>query len=183
MCIELCKPKLVKLKDGRTVLLRRPEKKDVIKLKDYINAIIDEDAPIELTERVTLDGERKWLKELLDSMRSGKRHYILAELDGHVIGAVNLTPGRGRSRHVAEYGISVAKAYRRLGVGSVLTKYILDVGRKDKNIKLITLRVYEFNRKAIPMYRKFGFRRVAKLEKRVMYKGKLCDEFIMDLKN
>jgi RimJ/RimL family protein N-acetyltransferase len=182
MCIMLCKPKRVKLKDGRTVLLRRPEAKDLRKILKYINAIIDEDAPIELNKRMTLAAERKWMKETLAGMRKGTRHFLLAELDGQLVGEANLTPGRGRSAHVAEYGISVAKDFRRLGVGSVLTKYILDVGRRDKNIKLITLRVYEFNRKAIAMYRKFGFRKVARLPNRVTYKGKLYATFVMDMK-
>jgi RimJ/RimL family protein N-acetyltransferase len=182
MCIILCKPKRVRIKDGRTVLLRRPEKKDVRQLMEYINAIIDEDAPIEMTERMTLKSERAWLKGVLDAMKKGKSHFIIAELGGRIVGVVNLNHGRGRHDHVGEYGISVAKEYRRLGVASALTKYILDAGRKDKNIKVIMLRVYEFNKIAIRMYEKFGFRKVARLKDRVMYKGKLADEFVMDMK-
>ena len=171
----------VRIKDGRTVLLRRPEKKDLMKIMNYINKIIDEDAPIELNNRMTIAAERKWLTETLAGIKKGTKHFMLAELDGRLVGEANLTPGRGRSAHVAEYGVSVAKDFRRLGVGSALTKYILDVGRRDKNIKLITLRVYEFNRKAIVMYRKFGFRKVARLPNRVTYKGKLYATFVMDM--
>jgi len=182
MCMKLCKQKRVRIKDGRTVLLRRPEAKDLRKIMKHINAIIDEDAPIELNKRITLAAERKWMKNMLEDVKSGKTHVIVADFDGKIVGETNLTRGRGRSSHVAEYGISVAKAYRRLGVGSALTKYILDIGRRDRNIKVITLRVYEFNKKAMRMYEKFGFRKVARLSRRVAYKGKLYDAFVMDLK-
>jgi RimJ/RimL family protein N-acetyltransferase len=180
MCYALCKKKKVVIKDGRTILIRRPTMRDLVGLRDYINEIIDEDAPIDLTERVTTSFERKWLKEITESFKSASRHYAMAVLDGRIIGATNLNHGRGRHFHVAEYGISVRKDCRRLGVGSALTKYILDVGKNDKKIKVITLRVYEFNHKAKAMYEKFGFRKVAYLRDRVMYKGKLYGEYVMD---
>ncbi|MFH1623104.1 MAG: GNAT family N-acetyltransferase [Candidatus Aenigmatarchaeota archaeon] len=180
--MKLCKQRRVKIKDGRTVLLRRPEMKDVRQLMEYINAIIDEDAPISLTKKLTPKQEKAFVKNVMEGLRAGTIHFVLAELDGRIVGAANINAGSGRHSHVGEYGISVAKDFRRLGVASAMTKYILGVSRRDKKLKVIMLRVYEFNNIAMPMYRKFGFRKVARLKRRVMYKGKLLDEFVMDLK-
>jgi RimJ/RimL family protein N-acetyltransferase len=180
MCYALCKQKNVRLKGGRIILIRRPTMRDLGALTKYINGLVEEDAPIDMTERISTSFERKWLKENVDDFKNGKRHYVMALLDGGMVGATNITVGKGRHSHVAEYGISVDKKYRRIGIGSALTKYILDVGKRDKKIKIITLRVYEFNTKAKAMYEKFGFRKVAYLRDRVMYKGKLYGEYVMD---
>ena len=57
----------------------------------YINAIIDEDAPIELNKRMTIAAERKWMKETLAGMRKGTRHFLLAELDGQLVGEMSIS--------------------------------------------------------------------------------------------
>ncbi|MCX6821081.1 MAG: GNAT family N-acetyltransferase [Candidatus Aenigmarchaeota archaeon] len=182
VCIKLCKPKRVKLKDGRTVLLRRPEMKDLRQMTDYINSFVDEQAMIQIYKRLTLATERKWLRKMLAEIRSGRVHLIVAELDGKIVSITNLTKGEGRCEHVAEYGISVLKGYRRLGIATAISKRIIEIGKKDRNIKVITLQVYVPNKGAIRMYRKLGFRTVARLPRRISYKGKLIDEFIMDMK-
>jgi RimJ/RimL family protein N-acetyltransferase len=180
--MKLCKPKAVRIKDGRTVLLRRPDMKDLRQMTDYINSFVDEQAMIQVYKRITLAGERKWLRKMLGEIRKGKVHLLVAELDGRIVSIANLTKGEGRCAHVAEYGISVLKGYRRLGIATAMSKRIIEIGRKDRSIKLITLRVYVPNKGAIRMYRKLGFRNVARLPRRISYKGRLIDEFVMDLK-
>jgi RimJ/RimL family protein N-acetyltransferase len=181
MCMKLCKEKRVKIKDGRMILIRRPRMADVKQLKDYINSLVDEDAPIQINKRMSLKAEHGWVENSLKKIRSGDAHLLVAELNDRIVGVVNLTKGSGRLSHVAEYGISVNKNYRRLGIAKELTKYILKIGKNDRAIRVITLRVYELNTGAIKLYKKLGFRKVAKLERRIQYKGKLVNEFIMDL--
>ena len=72
------------------------------------------------------------------------------------------------------------KDYRRLGVGTVMMKRLLEIGKKDKDIKVIYLDVYAVNKPAIRMYKKLGFKQVARLKNRAKYKGKLIDQLIMD---
>jgi RimJ/RimL family protein N-acetyltransferase len=179
---NLCKPKRVRIKDGRTVLLRRPEMKDVRQLADYINSLVDEQARIQICKRVKLADERKWLKDALKKIKENKAHVLVAELDGKIVSVTNLTKGKDRCSHVAEYGISVMKGYRRLGIATAISKRIIEIGKKDRTIKLISLDVHAPNKGAIRMYKKLGFRKVARLPKRIMYKGKLIDDIVMDLK-
>jgi len=45
--------------------------------------------------------------------------------------------------------------------------------------KIIRLNVFPTNKPAISLYRKFGFKKVAKIPKQISYLGKLIDEIIM----
>jgi len=182
MCLKLCTTKRVKIKDGRTILIRRPKMSDAKQLKDYINSLVDEDALILQNEKKTLKEERVWLKDALKKIKKGEAHALVGIVDGKIAGFTNLSKDKGRRSHVAEYGISTAKKFRRFGVASALTKRILEIGRRDKAIKVIMLCVFSTNKIAISMYRKFGFKKVATLKNRCFYKNKLIDEFVMDLK-
>ena len=183
MCLKLCKTKKVKIKDGRMIILRRPKMSDVNQLKDYINALIDEDAMIRINEKQTLKSERVWLTDLMRKIRKNKLHKFVAEYNGEIIGNVELRKQIGRESHVAIIGLSVKKEYRRLGVGTVLMKRILGIGKQDKEIKVIIIDVYADNKPAIKMYKKLGFKHAARLKNRVKYKGKLGDKLIMDFES
>jgi len=45
--------------------------------------------------------------------------------------------------------------------------------------KIILLSVFSTNNIAINLYKKFGFKKVAKIPKQFQYKGKLVDEIVM----
>jgi len=182
MCITLCKPKRARIKDGRMITIRRPKMSDVKQFTKYINSLVDEDAMIKINERQTLKSETAWLKGVLSDIRKNKKHSLLAECEGELISMVELRKGFGRQSHVASIGMGVKKNYRRLGVATRMMKEILDIGRKDKDVKIIYLDVYAYNRPAIKLYKRLGFKKVAKLKNRVQHKGKLGDQLIMDYK-
>jgi RimJ/RimL family protein N-acetyltransferase len=182
MCLKLCKPRKAKIKDGRTILIRRPRMADAKKIKDYFNSLVDEDAPIAVNEKITLKEERSKLDEILKNIRMGKSHVLIAELNKKIVSTFSLTKERGRMSHVAGIGMGVDKDYRRLGIASIMMNRILEIGKKDKSIKVIYLETYEFNHNAQKLCRKFGFKKVAKLKNRIRIGGKLGDIFVMDYK-
>ena len=182
MCLKICKPERVKIKDGRTILIRRPMISDAKSLRDYINSLVEEDAPILMNEKISLKQEKEWLKDLLKDIRKGTSHYLVAELDGEIVGGIHMYRRRYRNSHCADIGISLSKDYRRLGIATVLFEKMLAIGKKDKSIKIIYLSAYAYNKKALRLYRKMGFRVVARLKKRVQYKGGLGDELVLDYK-
>jgi ribosomal protein S18 acetylase RimI-like enzyme len=53
--------------------------------------------------------------------------------------------------------LGVLAPYRRLGIGSILLRYILDQCMKDESIKYIYLHVQANNKDALKFYEKFGF--------------------------
>lgn len=182
MCLKLCKTKRVKIRDGRTIVIRRPKMSDVKQLKDYINSLVAEDALIKINERQSLKAECAWLKDILKRIRKNKLHKFVAEYNGEIIGNVELRKEKWRKSHIAEIGISVKKNYRRLGVATILMKTILEIGKKDKEIKLMYLSAYTPNKAAQKLYKKLGFKKVAVLKNRGQYKGKFTDEIIFDFK-
>lgn len=182
MCLKLCKTYKFQTKDGKNIILRRPRMKDAKQLLNLVNSLVEEDAQILTNKKMTLKEEKEWLKDRLKQIRKNKVHYLVAEYKGEIIAGADLTKKKWRQSHVAEYGISVKKGYRNIGLGSKLTKIMLDIGRRDKEIKIISLNVYPTNKAAIHLYKKFGFRKVAVLKKRIKYKGKYIDDIVMDLK-
>ena len=89
----------------------------------------------------------------------------------------------GRKNHVAEIGITIAKGYRGIGLGRYMMKRILELAKTElkPNPKIIRLSVYANNVPAISLYKKIGFKRVAKIPKQIQYGRKLVDEIVMIL--
>jgi ribosomal protein S18 acetylase RimI-like enzyme len=58
---------------------------------------------------------------------------------------------------------------------------IIKLAKKElrPGLKIIRLSVYSNNKIAIALYKKYGFKEVAKIPKQIQYKGKLIDEIIM----
>lgn len=66
-----------------------------------------------------------------------------------------------------------------------MMKHAIKIARADPDIKVLYIRAFTINKPAIGLYKKVGFKRVARLAKRHFYKSRYVDEFIMDypLKN
>jgi ribosomal protein S18 acetylase RimI-like enzyme len=60
-------------------------------------------------------------------------------------------------------------------------KTTLELAKKKLRPKIIELSVFENNEIAQNLYKKFGFKRVAKIPKQIQYKGKLINKIIMIL--
>jgi ribosomal protein S18 acetylase RimI-like enzyme len=86
-----------------------------------------------------------------------------------------------RESHVGEFGISIRKEYRGIGIGKRLMKTTLNLAKRRLRPKIIRLSVFENNKIVQNLYKKFGFKKVAKIPKQIQYKGKLTDEIIMIL--
>ncbi len=88
---------------------------------------------------------------------------------------------KGRtSSHVGLLGISVAKEFRRDGIGNLLMDLILKEGEKEMpQLKTIILGVYSTNDIAQNMYKKFGFVEYGRLPEGIFRNKKFEDEILM----
>lgn len=179
MCYKLCKPQKVTL-DRKEITLRNPRMTDVEFLQNFINSFVEEDAPIGANRKFTFKDEKEWLKTHLGETRKGNAHMLLAVNKNEVIANVSITRGKWRNVHVGTIGILVEKNYRGIGLGKLLMKKIIEVAKKDPEIKVLTLSVFPVNKVAMNLYKKLRFKIIAKLPKRHLYKGKYVDEYIMD---
>ena len=148
----------VTLKDGRACTLRNGTASDGQALLDVFN-LTHEQTDYLLTypgeHSYTAQQEADFLKEKTDSADEIE---LLAELDGVIVGTAGIgcVGRREKTRHRAEFGISVDKAYWGLGIGRALTEACIECAKKAGYAQL-ELEVVAENRSAIGLYESVGF--------------------------
>ena len=146
------------LKDGRACTLRNGTASDGQALLDVFN-LTHEQTDYLLTypgeHSYTAQQEADFLKEKTDSADEIE---LLAELDGVIVGSAGIgcVGRREKTRHRAEFGISVDKAYWGLGIGRALTEACIECAKKAGYAQL-ELEVVAENRSAIGLYESDGF--------------------------
>jgi putative acetyltransferase len=83
--------------------------------------------------------------------------WLVAEVAGTVCSSLGAERGkRPRERHVAEFGITVGKAHRGLGVGRAMLE-ALEVWAHEFGVERIQLRVFDTNARARALYERMGY--------------------------
>jgi RimJ/RimL family protein N-acetyltransferase len=83
-------------------------------------------------------------------------------------------------QHRAEFGITVHDDYQGKGLGTALTKHMLEIARK-KGLKKVSVHVSTENKSAIHIYEKCGFKVEATLRKEHFAYGKYYDNYAMSI--
>ena len=175
-----------KIFGGKKVKIRGLAKSDLkkaAKFKDFINSLVEEDAKIGMNVKVSIKEEINFLEAVISGVKNKKKVYILAECDDIIIGSASITQLAWRSNHIGELGITIRDGYRGLGLGRHLMQQVIDLAKKElePKPKMIRLLVYVNNEPAIRLYKKLGFKKVARLPRQTQYKGELIDDFMMVL--
>ena len=150
--------KTVTLKDGRECVLRNGDEADGKAAAEIFNLTHEEtDFLLTYPDETTLDadGEGKFLKE---KTQSEDEIEILAVVDGKVVGTggIESVGKKFKLCHRAEFGVSIAKEYWGLGIGSQLTKACIECAKEAGYVQL-ELNVVGENERAVAMYKKLGF--------------------------
>lgn len=147
--------------------------------QEYINSLIKENVMINLNKKRTLKEEREWLKDKLKKIKKKRVVLLIAEDNKKIVGISKVKLMPEKQSHVAEFGISIRKGYRGIGLGKKLMREILKLAKKELKPKMIRLSVFSENKIAQNLYRKFSFKEVARIPQQIKHKGKLIDEIIM----
>ena len=161
----------LRLKDGCNVTIRTPRARDIDGFLALINGLVKEDAMILMDKPFKRKEEVLWLRNLLKELKTGKTIYLLAEVNGKIVGGTNVTKHLGKSKHVGGFGISIKDGYRDIGLGTTLAKEVIKQAKKS-GLKLLLLEVFDQNPRAIHMYEKIGFREVGRIPKKLYHKGR-----------
>lgn len=124
-----------------------------------------------------VEEERKYLDQQTKSLNDMQ---LLAKANGEIIGTASLIRKKKRMSHRAEFGISVKKAWWNCGVASTLMEYILEFA-KSTGVEQINLEVRSDNKRAITLYKKFGFHKLCTFPGFFKIDGELIDFDFMNL--
>ena len=174
----------IKIFDNKKIKIREISKgdlKNAKKFQDFINSLVEENAMVKLNKKQSLREETEWLKEKLKQIKGKKEVALIAESEDKIVGNTQIGLDWGRQSHIGDFGISIRKGYRDIGLGTYLAKEVIKLAKKElrPRPKIIRLSVYAANKPAIVFYKNLGFKKVAKIPKQGKIKGKLVAEIIM----
>ena len=161
--------------------IKRADRKNARKFLLFINSLVAEEAKILMNTKATLKDEFAYLDKVIKGAKDKKSIHVIAEYDGKIVGNTSIELNPFRRNHSAKFAIAISDGYRRLGLGTLLTSEVIKLAKKElkPGPKIIQLEVYSNNLPAINLYKKMGFKIVAKIPDQIQWKGKLIDEYIM----
>lgn len=161
--------------NGKRIVVRRVTRGDIDGIVRLWNALADEQRYI-ATDRVTVEQKNRWVKSLHDR----EVLWVLAELEGELVGSLSLARYRDseRTKHVRSLAMGVAREHRGIGIGTALMHHAVRWARQRK-VKKIVLSVFSTNRKAIALYKKFGFATEGTRKSQFLIHRKYVDEIMM----
>ncbi|MDR4887080.1 GNAT family N-acetyltransferase [Fredinandcohnia sp. QZ13] len=160
--------------------IRPVRKEDASQLIEHTKIVLTESTfmlttPEEFT--LTVEEEEKWIE---GHTKPGNL-IIVADIEGKIIGNLNFqTSKRKRLSHLGYFGISIQEAYCNHGIGSKLLEYLLEWALKEPKLEKVCLEVFSHNKRAIHLYKKFGFKEEGRKVKYVKFSDRHYeDEIIM----
>ncbi|MEA1883868.1 MAG: GNAT family protein [Thermotogota bacterium] len=165
---------------AKSVIIREAQESDAKAIIQYIKENQDRFLyMISKTDEMKLDVtyEKQMIK--LHDQRENSVFFIAVERD-KVIGMLNFVGGnRSRDMHDGEFGLSVHKDYFGRGIGSMLMDQIMRWGQNNKVIKRMTLFVMHSNKRAINLYKRYGFSIEGVRRKAVRFEDGRVQDLIM----
>lgn len=167
-----------------TVTLRKAKTTDAQRILNYLITIANEPnigilMTPERARSITLRQERKLIQEYTDAPNSV---FLLAQAGTQIIGIATVEGGKSSfNQHRASIGITVLKEWRGYGIGKAMMEYIIDWGRKNNTVKLLTLEVFSDNEVAIQLYESLGFEKEGLHKKRLFKDDRYIDEYSMSM--
>ena len=138
----------------------RPE--DAAAILDYLKIVGGETDNLNMGAEgvpITVENEEAFLRSMIGSTESAM---YAAKDSGEIIGIANVSRMKRRMSHRASIGLSVRRCAWHRGVGTALMERLLSFAR-EHGIEQLELEVRSDNARAIRLYEKFGFRKVAVL--------------------
>lgn len=150
--------KIISLKDGRKCCLRNGTENDAQEVHDVFNLTHAEtDYLLSYPDEnsFTVEQEGAFLKAKTESSNEIE---IIAVVDGKIAGTagIDAVGNKYKTKHRAEFGISIAKEFWGLGIGRALTEACIKCA-KDAGYTQLELDVVSDNAGAISLYKKVGF--------------------------
>ena len=159
-------------RDGRSGVVRVARPRDAKACLEIVWEATQERPRTLMTSPEEFWTPRLWRKHRRDWSADGV--WLVAEIEGQVVANLGCERGRRpRERHLCEFGVTVGRAHRGIGVGRALLEAV-EVWAREVGVEKIILRVFDTNARARALYEKMGYFSEG-LERRAV---KFPDEYI-----
>ncbi len=172
----------VKLKNGKTLIIKeaRPEYAD--KIIPYLNAVGGESDNLLFGKnefRLNVQQEKEHISNI---NKDNNSIMLVGIIDEEIVSvAIVSTQKRKRIEHNGDLSMSVKKEYWNMGIASEVMRELIDFAKNNEIIKIVSLGVKADNVNAIRLYKNFGFEKVGVHKNFFNIDGNFYDEILMDL--
>jgi len=160
------------------VVVRRAREDDAAAMSAYMAALMAERLDtITQREIPSVEDERDWVFQANVAERG---MILLAMADDEVVGMLDLWAGtRPDDRHAGRFGMSVAKGWRRCGVGRALLGAAIERAREWPGFCRLELECAPWNTGAVALYESLGFEHEGRMRKALNLRGRPEDMLLM----
>ncbi len=173
----------VQLKNGKDVLIRKIERRDVNQIWENFNQVVAEEIYLPVYTPVIDEWEKKaWYKEIT----RGGNFCVVAEDKSQpsgeeIIGQCTIENLHWEAaEHVGQLGIIVKKGFRDQGIGYHLIEFCKILAQSQGKKKLI-LSTFNTNQMGFALYQKCGFKEIGRYTKQYYVHNTYVDEILMEL--
>jgi len=146
------------MKKDKPIIIKEAQESDAQAIIEYLERNQDKYLfMISKTDEMKLNVtyEKQMIK--LHGQRENCIFFIAME-GKNVVGMLNFVGGnRSRDMHDGEFGLSVQVDHFGRGIGSMLMDHLMRWGQNNQVIRRMTLFVMHSNKRAINLYKRFGF--------------------------
>lgn len=129
---------------------------------------------------VSVEQERRHLEAV---QQSDKDIFYVVRAGQDIVGTASYsTFTKSRMAHRGELGLCIRKSAWGKGIGHALMEKMLDFARNHAKVELVSLEVRSDNKRAVQLYRDFGFQKIGTFEGFFKIDGQLVDFDLMELK-
>lgn len=125
---------------------------------------------------ISREDQKKWYSKLLND----KKHFVFIAFDDIPIGYGQIKDIDYINRS-CELGFCIAPEHQGKGYGKMLVKELIEYVVRELNMCRIYLETFSDNKKAIKLYKKYGFKKEKILHDRVYKDGSLKDIVVMSI--
>jgi L-amino acid N-acyltransferase YncA len=119
--------KTFRLKDMSVAILDWLNEENLPEAVEALNSVIREGKYLYLNEKIVdMEEERRWFERMV---KAGML-YLVARVEGKVVGGASIHPQTDKRAHVAQFGIFICDGYRNLGLGTAILKDFIEIAKK-----------------------------------------------------
>ena len=171
--------KVFKLKNGEELIVENAKADDAKELTDVWNCVIRETKYLSRGDRDGYFNVEDTLESIEDYLDSEKVVMLVARYKNKIVGDCHLDAClfKQRMNHRCDIGISILKDYWGLGIGGRMMSCLVEIA-ENEGFEQIELNVAENNKRAIDLYKAFGFSETGKILNAFKYSDGTYDNYV-----